>query len=208
MSKVEWYDKSNKNTICKLQTERKIPMKFTIITGSNRKSATSTRLAEHVGQLISLKGHTVVLFNLFETPLPFYSPDGVEQDHASIRQLRQVMQQADGVILASPEYHGSISGVLKNALDYLGQEHFHGKAVLSMSSSGGAVGTSSLQQLQAIVRNLHGINSPEWISIGGAQRNWLAEGLTGYEGAGQDLNDRIHRVTISFLELAAMVRKN
>lgn len=182
-------------------------MNITIITGSNRKSATSTRLAAHVGQLISQKGHNVVLFDLFERPLPFYSPDGVDQNHESIHQLRQAMQQADGVILASPEYHGSISGVLKNALDYLGQEHFHGKAVLSMSSSGGAVGTSSLQQLQAIVRNLHGINSPEWISIGGAQRNLLAEGLNGYEGGGQELHDRIHRVTSSFLELAAMVRK-
>lgn len=182
-------------------------MKITIIAGSNRKSATSTRLAEHVGQLISQKGHTVVLFDLFTTPLPFYSPDGADQKHESIHQLKQAMQQAYGVILASPEYHGSISGVMKNALDYLGQEHFHGKAVLAMSSSGGAVGTSSLLQLQAIVRNLHGINSPEWISVGGAQRNLLSEGLNGREGGGQDLYDRIHRVTASFLELTAMVCK-
>lgn len=183
-------------------------MKIVILSGSNRKSATSTRLAAVVGQLISQKGHSVQLFDLFQTPLPFYSPDGVDQDHASVQQLRQAMLQADGIVLASPEYHGSISGVLKNALDYLGQEHFRGKAVLSLSSSGGAVGTSSLLQLQAIVRNLHGINSPEWISIGGAQRSLLVEGYAGYEGGGQDINDRVHRAALSFIELAALVRGN
>lgn len=183
-------------------------MEMTIISGSNRKDATSTRLSAYVGQLISQKGHSVTLIDLFRTPLPFYSPDGVDREHESVQQLQQAMQQADGIILASPEYHGSISGVLKNALDYLGQEHFRGKTVLSMSSSGGAVGTSSLLQLQAIVRNLHGINSPEWISIGGAQRSLLINGLAGYEIGGQDIHDRILRVTLSFLELAALVSRN
>lgn len=77
-----------------------------------------------------------------------------------------------------------------------------------MSSSGGAVGTSSLLQLQAIVRNLHGINSPEWISIGGAQRSLLVDGYTVHEGGGQDINDRVHRAALSFLELAALVKGN
>ncbi|WP_028608444.1 NADPH-dependent FMN reductase [Paenibacillus harenae] len=182
-------------------------MNITIIAGSNRKSATSTRLAEHVGQLIQQKGHSVALIDLYETPLPFYSPEGVGGDQESVRKLQQAALQSDGIVLSSPEYHGSISGVLKNALDYLGQDHFRGKAVLSMSSAGGAVGTSSLTQVQAIVRNLHGINSPEWISIGGAQRNWVMDGLSGYEGGGQDLSDRIHRATATFLDLAAMVRR-
>ncbi|MEV5029864.1 NADPH-dependent FMN reductase [Paenibacillus sp. LPE1-1-1.1] len=183
-------------------------MKIVIITGSNRKSATSTRLAVNMGQLISKKGHQVQLFDLFETPLPFYSPEGIGFDHATVQSLQQAMLQADGVVLATPEYHGSLSGVLKNALDFLGQEHFRGKAVLSMSSSGGAVGTSSLLQLQSIVRNLHGINSPDWVSIGGAQRNELADGFADYEGSGQGINDRIHRAALSFLELAAQVRGN
>lgn len=69
-------------------------MKIIILSGSNRMSATSTRLAAIVGQLISQKGHIVHLFDLFQTPLPFYSPDGVEQDHVSVQQLRQAMLQA------------------------------------------------------------------------------------------------------------------
>lgn len=182
-------------------------MNILIVTGSNRKAATSTSLAAYVAQIIAQKGHSAELFNLYEKPLPFYSPEGVNQDHGSIRELKEAAKQADAIALASPEYHGSISGLLKNALDYLGQEHFHGKAVLSMSSAGGAVGTSSLQQLQAMVRNLHGVNSPEWISVGGAQRQRLTEGLGSDEGGGRELYDRIHRVTESFLELAAVLAK-
>lgn len=183
-------------------------MNIAILTGSNRRAATSTQLAAIVGQLISQKGHAVLLHDLFEHPLPFYSPDGIDHDQAAVQQLQQSMLKADGIVLATPEYHGSVSGVLKNALDYLGQDHFRGKAVLSMCSSGGAVGTSSLLQLQAIVRNLHGVNAPEWVSVGGAQRNELAHGLTEYENGGQPIIDRIHRATISFLALAASVRAN
>ncbi|WP_338325823.1 hypothetical protein [Paenibacillus luteus] len=67
---------------------------------------------------------------------------------------------------------------------------------------------SSPLQLQAIVRKLHGVNAPEWVSVGGAQRNELAHGITEYETGGQPIIDRIHRATISFLALAASVRSN
>ena len=76
---------------------------------------------------------------------------------------------------------------------------------MSVSSSGGAVGVSSLTQLQAIVRNLHGINSPEWLSIGGAQRKWFETEQDSYE-IGQDIDDRIHRVIGSFLTLTQLIR--
>ncbi|MBB3068095.1 azobenzene reductase [Paenibacillus baekrokdamisoli] len=182
-------------------------MNIVIIAGSNRKSSTSTRLAGYSERLMGQKGHSVTLFDLYRSPLPFYSPDEYHQEHVELQVLKKSLVQADGIVLVTPEYHGSISGVLKNALDHLGQEHFNNKAVLSVSSSGGAVGVSSLTQLQAIVRNLHGINSPEWLSIGGAQRKWFeTEGQDGYE-IGQDINDRIHRVIGSFLDLTQLVRR-
>lgn len=146
-------------------------MKIVIIAGSNRKEATSTVLAKALeAQMNTSLFVEVKLFNLYETPLPFYSPDEIFNRHDGVRELQRLLMEADGIILTTPEYHGGMSGVLKNALDHLGQMHFSGKPVLSVSSAGGAVGVSSLQQLQATIRNLHGINSPEWISIGGSQR--------------------------------------
>ncbi|MEN1989969.1 MULTISPECIES: NADPH-dependent FMN reductase [Paenibacillus] len=179
-------------------------MNVLVITGSNRKHATSTRLAEYAAQLIREKGHDAVLFNLYETPLPFYAPDEKMEDNTHVAELKSRMLEAKAVILATPEYHGSISGVLKNALDHLGQSYFSGKPVLSISSSGGAVGVSSLLQLQAIVRNLHGINAPEWISIGGSQRRRFEATYDGYEEyeASSDIEERVQRVVGSFLQLA------
>lgn len=183
-------------------------MNVMIIAGSNHKAATSTRLSEYARDVIAGEGHNVTLFDLYSKPLPFYSPDGGYggAELAHVKELQQGMHAADAIILATPEYHSSISGVLKNALDHLGQDHFRGKAVLSMSSAGGAVGVSSLTQLQTIVRNLHGINSPEWVSIGGAQRNWFAEPHTDNEGGGGEIVERIKRVARSFLELAERIR--
>lgn len=62
--------------------------------------------------------------------------DGVPQDQipANIRQWREIISSATGVILASPEYHGSYSGVLKNALDLLPNGHLKVRSNLNSSS--------------------------------------------------------------------------
>ncbi|MFB8372529.1 NADPH-dependent FMN reductase [Paenibacillus taichungensis] len=179
-------------------------MNIIILAGSNRKNATSTRLGEYAAEVISGQGHEASLFDLYQTPLPFYAPDEKQNEDQNLSDLNTRMLAADAIILSTPEYHGSISGVLKNALDHLSQAHFSGKPVLSISSAGGAVGVSSLLQLQAIIRNLHGINAQEWISIGGAQRRRFEATYDGYEEfeGSQDIEDRIKRVIGSFLYLA------
>lgn len=179
-------------------------MNIIILAGSNRKNATSTRLGEYAAEVISGQGHEASLFDLYQTPLPFYAPDEKQNEDQNLSDLNTGMLAADAIILSTPEYHGSISGVLKNALDHLSQAHFSGKPVLSISSAGGAVGVSSLLQLQAIIRNLHGINAQEWISIGGAQRRRFEATFDGYEEfeGSQDIEDRIKRVIGSFLHLA------
>lgn len=175
-------------------------MKITLIAGSNRKSATSTRLAEYIQHLILSEGHQATFIDLYQSPIPFYSPDDAHAGHEALETLKRTMLEADGIVLATPEYHSGISGVLKNALDHLGQDHFNNKAVLSVSSSGGAVAVSSLTQLQTIVRNLHGINCPGWISVGGDQRKSFQIGEA-HSDIHPDVDRRIRRVVDSFLGL-------
>lgn len=179
-------------------------MKVTLIAGSNHHAATSTRLAEYIQHLVTTNGHQATLVDLHQTPVPFYSPDDAHGGHEALENLKRAMHDADGIVLATPEYHSGISGVLKNALDHLGQDHFNNKAVLSVSSSGGAVAVSSLTQLQTIVRNLHGINCPEWISIGGDQRKSFQTGIA-YSDIHPDVDKRVRRVVNSFLDLTALL---
>lgn len=181
-------------------------MKIIIIAGSNRKSATSTRLAEHIQLLTQRAGNEVKLFDLYQLPIPFYSPDEAYANHTGLQSFKNLVLEADAIVLTTPEYHSSISGVLKNALDHLGQEHFEHKAVLSVSSAGGSVAVSSLTQLQAIVRNLHGINCPDWISIGGAQRKGFETSSANNE-IEPDVRVRIQRVVEAFLELAELLKR-
>jgi azobenzene reductase len=176
-------------------------MKIVIITGSNRRNSASTRMARFVGERLKTGGHSVDLWDLYTKPLPFYDPDE-EIEPESVVQLARAVTEADAVVLATPEYHGSLSGVLKNALDYLGEDQFEGKMVLCISSAGGAVGVSSLQHLQVIVRNVHGVNCPEWISVGGEQRRFDDKG----EPVHSPLRARVDRVLNTFVKLAEKLR--
>src|SRR5690242_1279202 len=70
--------------------------------------------------------------------------------------LSNEIKQADGIILGTPEYHGSFSGVLKNALDLMGFEEFEGKMIGLVGVSGGAMGAfEALNNLRNVGRALH-----------------------------------------------------
>ncbi|GGD73816.1 NADPH-dependent FMN reductase [Paenibacillus nasutitermitis] len=177
-------------------------MKIVILAGSTRMGATSTRAASYAARLIEEQGHEVTMVDLHTHRLPLYcSDDEIQPDE--VLSLRQAVLEANAVVLSTPEYHGSISGALKNALDFLSSEQFDSKPVLSISSAGGAVGVNSLQHLQTIVRNVHGINCPEWISLGGVQREFDADGVPVTQG----VQLRIHHAVHYFLELAAKLLK-
>ena len=67
--------------------------------------------------------------------------------------LRREVEQAQGIILGTPEYHGSFSGVLKNALDLMGFAEFEGKMVGLVGVSGGGMGAvNALNSLRAVAR--------------------------------------------------------
>ena len=176
-------------------------MNVTIIAGSNRKDAASTKALRHIANLLELKGMQVTFIDLFETPLPFYLPDEEQSHDPGVARFRRTVEAADGIVLGTPEYHGSISGVLKNAIDHLSGGLVKGKPVLTLSASGGPVGVSSLTQLQVIIRNLHGINSPEWISVGGNVQLFAADNTPLQEGLRQRMDRAVSMFTMLLMQL-------
>ena len=77
------------------------------------------------------------------------------------------LRAADGIIIGSPEYHGSFSGILKSALDPIGSEEFEGKMVGLIGVAGGQIGaTNTLNHLQTVGRALHPWVIPTQVSIG------------------------------------------
>jgi NAD(P)H-dependent FMN reductase len=76
------------------------------------------------------------------------------------------VRAADGIILATPEYHGSFSGVLKNAIDLMGFEEFEGKMLGLVGVSGGRMGAfDALNTLRNVGRALHAWVVPQQVSL-------------------------------------------
>ncbi|WP_233834780.1 NADPH-dependent FMN reductase [Paraburkholderia sp. ZP32-5] len=110
--------------------------------------------------------------------LPMYSPENRVEDARSER-LVKLLREADGVIIASPGYHGSLSGLVKNALDYTedmrtdNRPYFEGRAVGSIVCAAGwqAVGTT-LTTLRSIIHALRGWPTPVGAGINTATKQF------------------------------------
>lgn len=94
--------------------------------------------------------------------LPFYDPMVTERTDAA-RELVEALRRADGVILASPGYHGTVSGLVKNAVDYVEdlrddeRPYLTGRAVGCIGIAYGWQATvTTLQALRSVVHALRG----------------------------------------------------
>ena len=112
-------------------------------------------------------GAAIRLIDLREYELIFC--DGKEDESsypAGVFRLRDVVRSAQGLILGTPEYHGSYSGVLKNALDLMGFDEFEGKMLGLVGVSGGKMGAfGAMNDLRDVGRALHAWVVPEQASI-------------------------------------------
>jgi FMN reductase len=91
--------------------------------------------------------------------------------------LREEVKRAHGLILGTPEYHGGVSGVLKNALDLMGFEELEGKMIGLVGVSGGALGAvHALSHLRTVGRALHAWVIPEQAAVSEAWKAFDEKG--------------------------------
>jgi len=107
------------------------------ISGSLRKRSYNTAILAALAEAVAAEAN-LELFPLNEVPL--YDEDAdTKTPPAVIVRLRAAVASADGIVIASPEYNFGISGVLKNALDWIsrpyGKSALTGKPVLTITSS-------------------------------------------------------------------------
>ncbi len=112
--------------------------------------------------------------------LPFYDQDLESNFPESALALKAQIENADAIIIATPEYNRSIPGVLKNAIDWLsrpyGKNSFSGKKVLvvgaSVGPTGAAMGQYDLKKM-LLHGNAHVLGQPEFFV--GSVRNKFDE---------------------------------
>jgi FMN reductase len=129
-------------------------------------SSTEKCLVAALGHAETLGAETRLLGGAFLSRLPIFDPRPSETTDAQ-RELADAVAGADGIIVASPGYHGSISGVIKNALDTLELTRGHAAPYLSgkpvgtiITADGWQAAGTTLMALRAIIHALRGWPTP------------------------------------------------
>lgn len=152
------------------------------IGGSTRAGSTSERVLRACLRDAQDAGARVLAFSGPALRLPIYEADGSPRTPEA-RDLVGAVAQADGLIIASPGYHGGISGLVKNALDYVEdlrgdvRPYLDGRAVGCVATAAGwqAAG-STLQALRAVVHALRGWPTPLGVAVNSELPVWSEDG--------------------------------
>lgn len=149
------------------------------ISGSLRAGSYNTQLL-HAAEQVMPEAMALEIFDL--APIPLYNDDVRREGYPPPAQaFRERIAAADAVLIATPEYNGSYTGVLKNALDWASRRPdppLGGKPAAIMGASTGNFGTAKAQlHLRGVCASLdmHVVNRPG-VLVMRAQDKFDAEG--------------------------------
>lgn len=143
-------------------------MKIAGFNGSLSASSNTCRGVQAVLASCREQGADTILYDLREMPLPLYHPDHDDElANENVQRFTQLLLEADGIVLGSPEYHNTLGGAFKNALDWVGSRQFKNKPVALVSATGGPSSMATLTAMQLMIRSLHGWIVPVLGSIPG-----------------------------------------
>lgn len=125
------------------------------ISGSLREGSNTLVLVNTTLGFARELGADTELIDLRDYPLPLYEAHVNYDGHEAAEKLAALVDGCDAVILGSPEYHGCMSGALKNCLDFLYRE-LAGKPCALLSATGGSQGVGCFDNMRAAVHGCHG----------------------------------------------------
>ncbi|MET1082045.1 MAG: NAD(P)H-dependent oxidoreductase [Burkholderiales bacterium] len=126
-------------------------------------------------------GATTQLLDIHVLELPIYNPEDDEPTE-SAAELIETCHAADGLLWSSPLYQGTISGALKNALDWLhllgdrDPPYLHDKVIGLISTAGGTQGLQAINTMEFSVRALRGWAVPYVVPVAAASRVFDRDG--------------------------------
>jgi FMN reductase len=143
------------------------------VSGSLLPGSRTGRLAVWCAAALAEMGAQVSLFADADLDVPHYRPLPAARAEP-VRRLLEAIKDADGVLLVSPTYHGTVSGVLKNALDYVNdlagdlRPFLDGRPVGCVAVASGDQGAAStLATLRTITHALRGWPTPLGVTVWG-----------------------------------------
>jgi FMN reductase len=151
------------------------------IGGTIRENSSSERALRLALDAAGELGAYSDIFSAHELELPMYAP-GTRRS-ARAERFVDAVRRADGIIIASPGYHGGVSGLVKNAIDWVeelredSRPYFDGRAVgLIVCAHGWQATTTTLSSLRSIVHALRGWPTPLGVAVNSAEPMFAADG--------------------------------
>ncbi|MBW1598466.1 NADPH-dependent FMN reductase [Streptomyces sp. JJ38] len=136
-----------------------------LLSGSSSAGSHTAATVEAAAGTLRDRGAEPLVWDLAVHPLPILDAarHGRPELHADplARELPALADRADAFVLASPTYHGSFSGALKNALDHLQDAQVRGKPVGLVAHGFNLSATQVCDALRTVVRSLGGLAVPE-----------------------------------------------
>lgn len=132
-------------------------MQIAIILGSVRTGRQSDQVCHYLAKALDQeKNIEAKLLDLADYDLPIYKEKWADQDPPpkGLYEFSLELKQADAIILASPEYHGSYTGVLKNALDHYWKEFARKPIGVVATGSGKFGGVNASTHMQQLILSL------------------------------------------------------
>ncbi|MGB3205694.1 MAG: NAD(P)H-dependent oxidoreductase [Crinalium sp.] len=161
--------------------------KILAFAGSTRSGSLNKQLVKIAANAARNAGAEVTYIDLRDFPLPLYDGDleAAEGMPENARKLKQIMLEHQGLLIASPEYNSSISGVLKNMIDWVSRPEgnepplvaFADKVAAIMSTSpGGLGGIRGLVHLRSILGNIKVLVLPDQYALPNAFQAFNEDG--------------------------------
>ncbi len=170
------------------------------VSGSMRDPCHTIVLARIAMEAAAEAGAEVQLLDLREVGLPMYEAHLDYDDHDAVKRVVETARWADGYLVGSPEYHGSMSGALKNWFDHLYHE-ISGKLFGFFAATGGSQGVSAVEHMRAAAHYCHAWTLPYHTSARDAEFD-NNDRLTS-----EKVIDRLHRIGRDVTLYAPLLRE-
>ena len=153
------------------------PAKILVFAGSLRTHSFNKQLARLAADAARAAGAKVTIIDLRDLALPILDQDledakGLPE---GAKKLKRLMRESDGFLIASPEYNSSITGALKNAIDWASRPEsddepqlvaFRGKTAALLAASPSALGgLRGLVHLRATLGNIGVLVLPDQVTV-------------------------------------------
>jgi azobenzene reductase len=143
------------------------PLRILLLSGSCARVSHTLANVRHMERLLEEREAVADVWDILAKPIPVHNPEYHRDPHTSnelvVRELAERADAADGFVWATPVYHNSFSGILKNCLDNLTTAQFRDKPVALMSHGGARSGVQPCDQLRIVVKGLLAVAIPSQI---------------------------------------------